>query len=164
MFGGVLQKFLAPLAPSSLRPVSVRRFEGAAGDRRLANAGVMPNPAASVLAARGRLASRARYLVANNALAASAAEGWTTGLVGTGIVAQSAHTSPFVRALINRRAEGWIDRADFEGLLYFYGLQRAIARCLAVDGEALALLLVDPPTNELRIRDATRADLSRQRL
>src|SRR3954451_7001315 len=91
MFHKVLEKVLAPLPPSPLHAVSVRRFGGAAGGIRLANAGVMPNPAASVLAARGRLASRVRYLVANNPLAASAAEGGATGLVGSGIVAQSAH-------------------------------------------------------------------------
>lgn len=51
----------------------------------------MPAPAASALAARGRLASRVRYLTANNPLAASAALGWQTGLVGSGIVAQSVH-------------------------------------------------------------------------
>src|SRR4051812_8843314 len=91
---------LASLLPSRLRtaPVRVRRYEGAAGGRRLANAGVMPAPAASVLAARGRLASRVRYLVANNPLAASAALGWQTGLVGSGIVARSAHPSPAVPA------------------------------------------------------------------
>lgn len=89
---------LAQYLPSRLRPTpvraSVRRFEGAAGGRRLANAGGMPAPAASVLAARGRLASRVRYLVSNNPLAASAALGWQTGLVGSGIVAQSAHFIP----------------------------------------------------------------------
>src|SRR4051794_7358492 len=106
MLGTILQKLLGGLPPPLPWPVSMWRFEGAAGGVRLANAGVMPNPAASVLAARGRLASRVRYLVANNPLAASAAEGWAMGLVGTGIVAQSAHPSPYVRAIINRRAQG----------------------------------------------------------
>jgi lambda family phage portal protein len=147
----LLKQFLPARAPAP--PVRAqRRYEGAAGGRRLANAGAMPFPAASALASRGRLASRVRYLVANNPLAASAAEGWTTGLVGTGIVAQSAHPSAYVRTLINRRATSWVDRADFEGLSDFYGLQRTMARALAVDGEALALLLVDPATNELRVR------------
>src|SRR4051794_12222909 len=112
----LLQKLLSPLPPAPPRTTHVRRFEGAAGGARLASMGAMPNPAASVLAARGRLASRVRYLVANNPLAASAAEGWQTGLIGTGIVAQSAHPSPYVRALINRRQTAWLDRADFEGL------------------------------------------------
>src|SRR3954453_30405 len=112
---------LAALA-SLLRPtkppasVGTRRFEAAAGGRRLASAGVMPAPAASVLAARGRLASRVRYLVSNNPLASSAALGWQTGLVGSGIVAQSAHPSAAVRTAINARQTAWVDRADFEGL------------------------------------------------
>src|SRR3954464_15119658 len=90
MLHDALKKFLAPLPSPPSRPVSVRRYEGAAGGLRLANAGFMPNPAASSLAARGRLASRVRYLVANNQLAASAVLGWQTGLVGSGTVAQSA--------------------------------------------------------------------------
>src|SRR4051794_15080472 len=100
------RKLLALTARVERKVQAVRRYEGAAGGVRLANAGVMPNPAASVLAARGRLASRVRYLVANTPLAASAAKGWATGLVGTGIIAQSAHPSPYVRAIINRRAQG----------------------------------------------------------
>src|SRR3954452_24653345 len=94
-----LASFLRPSKPPP--SVRTRRFEGAAGERRLANAGVMPAPAASALAARGRLASRVRYLCANNPLAASAALGWQTGLIGSGIVGQSAHPSPTVRTLIN---------------------------------------------------------------
>ncbi|RIK96394.1 MAG: hypothetical protein DCC74_10485 [Proteobacteria bacterium] len=42
-------------------------------------------------AARGPLARRARYLAANNALAASGVEAWVSALVGTGIKPQSSH-------------------------------------------------------------------------
>src|SRR4051794_34280690 len=93
---------LAALAslPPRLRPAPVRerRFEGSSGGRRLASAGVMPAAPASVLAARGRLAARTRYLSANSPLAASTVLGWVGRLVGSGIVAQSAHPSPAVPA------------------------------------------------------------------
>src|SRR4051812_29829736 len=46
-----ITKFFSPTPPPR-----VRRFEGAAGGRRLANAGVVPAPALAGLAARGRLA------------------------------------------------------------------------------------------------------------
>src|SRR3954470_4573487 len=142
------QRIFAPNANFT----AVRRYEGAAGGRRLANAGTMPVPAASVLAAHGRLASRARYLVANNPLACAAAQGWVSGLVGSGVVAQSAHPSPTARTVVNQRSDAWVDRADWEGLRDFYGLQASMARSLVVDGEALALMLVDPATGELRVR------------
>src|SRR3954451_8030369 len=96
MFRQVIAEFL--LGRNRVPSFRVRRYEGAAGGRRLASAGAMPAPAASALAARGRLASRVRYLCANNPLAASAALGWQTGLVGSGIVAQSAHPNPAVSA------------------------------------------------------------------
>src|SRR3954468_13674295 len=89
-----------------------RRYEGVQSGRRLANASSMPNPALAGLAARGRLASRSRYLVANNALASAAAQGWVSGLVGSGIVAQSAHPDPATPAIVNARQASWVDLAN----------------------------------------------------
>jgi hypothetical protein len=66
---------IPPPSDRSARVLSVRRYEGAGGGRRLASAGSMANLAEAILAHRGRLAARARYLVANNALAASGAPG-----------------------------------------------------------------------------------------
>src|SRR3954451_6552456 len=113
MLRAAAHKFLSSLAlpPPPATATAVRRYESAAGGRRLANAGAMPSVAMAGLAARGRLSSRARYLVANNGLASAGAAGWVSGLVGSGIVAQSAHPNPAVRAIINARQAAWVDRA-----------------------------------------------------
>jgi capsid protein len=136
----------------SARVPSVRRFEGAAGGRRLASAGSMANLAEAILAARGRLSGRARYLVANNALASAGAQAWVSGLIGSGIVAQSQHPDRAVREGINARHAAWVNRADADGLRDLYQLQAAMAHSLVVNGEAFAALVTDPDTGELRIK------------
>src|SRR5215213_9716086 len=110
-----LRRMFTSTTDRAAQPVVVRRYEGAGGGRRLASAGIMPNAANAVLAHRGRLASRARYLVANNPMAASGASAWVSGLVGAGITAQSAHPDPATRTVVNARHSAWVDRADMDG-------------------------------------------------
>ena len=152
MIRAAIARMFAPSSDRAAPPMRLRRFEGAAGGRRLASAGVMPNLAQAGLAARGRLASRARYLVANNALAASGAQAWVSGLVGAGITAQSQHPDQAVRETINARHTAWIDRADADGVRDLYQLQAAMARGLVQDGEAFAVMGADPDTGEARVR------------
>ena len=152
MLRAALARLFAPSSDRAAPPMRLRRFEGAAGGRRLASAGVMPNLAQAGLAARGRLASRARYLVANNALAASGAQAWVTGLVGAGIIAQSQHPDQAVRETINARHTAWVDRADADGVRDLYQLQAAMVRGLVQDGEAFAVMGADPDTGEARVR------------
>lgn len=143
---------LFPPPPAPNRALAVRHYEGAAGGRRMTGAGAMPSPLAAQLASRGRLASRARYLVANNGLAAAGAQAWVSGLVGSGIKAQSAHPDRATRDSINARHEGFVDRIDADGLRDLYTLQAAIAHGLVVAGEAFAVMGSDPDTGELRVR------------
>lgn len=150
MLRAALNRLFPPPPPP--RAVATRHYEGATGGRRLTGAGAMASAAPAMVAARGRLASRARYLVANNGLAAAGATAWVSGLVGSGIKAQSAHPVRAVREDINFRAEGWVDRADADGLRDLYGLQAAIAHSLVVAGEAFGVMLADPDTGELRLR------------
>jgi lambda family phage portal protein len=152
MIRAALARLFTPPSDRAARVPSQRRYEGAGGGRRLASAGSMPSASEAILAARGRLAARARYLVANNALAASGAQAWVSGLVGSGIKGQSAHPDRAVRETINARHEGWVDRADADGVRDLYQLQAAIAHSLVTNGETIAALVSDPETGELRIR------------
>ena len=145
------------------RLAGVRSYDGGAGGRRWKGAGEMANQTAAALAARGTLARRARYLTANNALAAAGVEAWVSALVGCGVKAQSAHPDPNVRALINGNFEAWTDRADLDGLTDFYGLQGVVARRMVIDGEALALMSVDQGGLRIRLLDPEQLDSSATR-
>ncbi|MCA0319824.1 MAG: phage portal protein [Proteobacteria bacterium] len=131
-----------------------RSYDGAAGGRRWRGAGEMPVQRTAMIAGRDRLASRARYLAANNALAASAAEAWASALVGTGIKPQSLHPDPDVRAALNLAWERWTAEADADGLTDFYGLQTMAARQMIVTGDVLGLIVVtdDQAGVPLRLR------------
>jgi lambda family phage portal protein len=153
MIRAALARWLTPPSEDrAARVPSLRRYEGAAGGRRLASAGSMPSASEAILAARGRLAGRARYLVAHNALAASGASAWASGLVGSGIKAQSAHPDRAVRETINARHESWLDRCDADGLRDLYQLQSAVAHGLVVNGESFGALVSDPDSGEARVK------------
>ena len=113
-------------------------FDGAAGGRRMRNAGSLDLPLSSQVAARQTLARRARYLAANNGYAAAGTSAWESALVGTGIKPQSAHSDPAIRKIINARFDAWCAEADADGIADFYGMQAMIARRMVVDGEIFA--------------------------
>ena len=140
-------------------------FEGASGGRRVSQLRPMPALNPAILASRGRLASVARGLVANNALAASGQSAWESGLVADGIKPQSAHPSVEMRVALHALWDRWVDRADRDGMLDFYGLQGVVARRLVTDGEAFAIMGHDSAdgTLALRLIDAEQVspDLSR---
>ena len=114
-------------------------FDGAAGGRRLRNAGTIASPISSQVAAYQTLARRARYLESNNGFAKAGVEAWTSALVGSGIKPQSAHPDPETRKLFNAAFDRWTREADYDGLADFYGLQSIIARRLVVDGEGFGV-------------------------
>lgn len=138
-----------------------RSYDAAAGGRRWRGFHGMPELRSAQLAARGPISIRARALVANNALAASGAEAWTSALVGSGIKPQSAHPDPAVRAALNASFERWTDEADADGLTDFYALQALAARRLVVDGESFGAFTLDE-RGSLRVRllDAEQVDAS----
>lgn len=139
---------------------SNRSYDGAGGGRRWRGHPDTPVTVAAMNAARGPLARRARYLVANNPLAASGVEAWVSALVGTGIKGQSAHGDPDTRGALNLAFEAWTDRADADGLTDFYGLQALMVRRMVVDGEAFAVLVNDADGFRIRLIDAEQVDAS----
>lgn len=144
-----------------------RSYDGAGSGRRWRGQPDMPANLSAMHTARGPLARRARYLAANNALAASGVEAWVSALVGTGIKPQSGHADPDLRAALNLAFEEWTDEADADGLTDFYGLQAIMVRRMVVDGEAFALLTIGDTGGDagLRIRliDAEQVDASLNR-
>lgn len=147
----------------SLLGLKRRSYDGAGGGRRWRGQPDMPASLSAMHAARGPLARRARYLAANNALAASAVEAWVSALVGTGIKPQSAHADPDTRAALNLAWEAATDDMDADGLTDGYGLQAIMVRRMVVDGEAFALLITDAAGFRIRLIDAEQVDPSLNR-
>lgn len=135
-----------------------RSYEAAAGGRRWQGAGEMAVQRAAIIAARGPAARRARYLVGNNALAASGAEAWTSALVGTGLKPQSSHPDAGVREALNAQWEAWTDVADADGRTDFYGVQALAAKRMVIDGECFALMTNEAEGFRVRLLDAEQVD------
>lgn len=156
-------KGLASLFQGLTKPDRRRMYEGATGGRRWSGGADMPSTNAAILASRGPLSRRARYFVANNPLAASGVNVWESALVGTGITPMSAHPDTAVRETLQRRWETWTDSADADGMSDLYGIQRVMARRMAVDGEAFAVLLLTPEGLRIRLIDAEQVDTALHR-
>lgn len=148
---------------SFLRKIFTRSYDGAGTGRRSRNAGEMPAMLSAMHVARGPLLRRARYLVSNNALAASAADAWVAGLIGVGIKPQSGHADAAIRTKLNLQFEAWTDDADADGLSDWYGIQSLMVRRMVVDGEAFAALITDGDRLRIRLIDPDQVDPSLNR-
>lgn len=146
--------------PFKKRKVQKRNYDAAAGGRRFDGWQSMSNPTEAANAARVPIMQRARYLAANNALAASAVEAWVSSLVGTGIKPQSSHRLPSIRSKLNQGFEGWTDIADADGLTDLYGLQALMVRRMVIDGESFAILSNGENGLKVRVIDVQQVDAS----
>jgi lambda family phage portal protein len=88
--------------------------------------------------------SRSRDAYRNNSWARRAVDLLAVGAVGAGIKPQLRIADPALKAAATRAWSMWTDAADHAERLDFYGLQQALVRQLATDGEALVRLLLDP--------------------
>lgn len=79
--------------------------------------------------------ARSRYLVVNNADAASAKEAFISALVGTGIKPSSLITDPALKQAIQELWRDWTDQSDADGLTDFYGQQSIIGGEMFEAGE-----------------------------
>ncbi|RXF69924.1 phage portal protein [Hansschlegelia zhihuaiae] len=121
----------------SAKPECARRFDGAAGGRRLGGVGTFGPINPEVGAAASMVRSRARYLTRNNHWISNAVANWTTALVGSGI----RPTSESVESV--NAFDGWALDADMDGRTDLWGLQATIARALVEDGESFVILRAD---------------------
>lgn len=136
-----------------------RSYQAAGGGRRGESLRTMHHQLTSIAVARGTLAARARYLSANNPLAASGVEAWVSALVGTGLKGQAKAAAPLGNTL-NLSFESWTDESDADGLTDFYGQQELIARRVVVDGEALAVFVPEGDRIRVRVLEAEQLDAS----
>jgi lambda family phage portal protein len=136
-----------------------RSYQAAQGGRRGSALKTMHHPLMSIAASRGTLAARARYLAANNPLAASGVEAWVSALVGTGVKGQAKAPAP-LRGILNDAFEAWTDEADADGITDWYGMQALIVRRVVIDGEAVAIMVQDGDRLQLRVVEAEQLDAS----
>ncbi|OFW84121.1 MAG: phage portal protein [Alphaproteobacteria bacterium GWF2_58_20] len=118
-------------------PVPAPPYEAAGFGRRLVRwmAGrVGPNNA--LAGTLDSLRNRSRDLVRKNTYAAAAVERIVANAIGTGIKPQSMVEDEALKAEIQRLWWDWVDEADADGLVDFYGLQSLAMRAVVTGGEA----------------------------
>jgi capsid protein len=115
-------------------------------------------------AAAGPVRRRASYYARNSPWIANAVNAIVSGAVGAGIVPQSQHPDPAVRAALQRGWTAWCERADADGVLDFAGMQALAVRTLVETGECFAHYVGTPSGLRVRLLDAEMvpADYSRE--
>ena len=143
--------FLPNLFRRKAKPAHVRRFDGAAGNRRGWGIGTQGRINSEVAAAGPQLSARARYLANNNPWLSQAVANWCGALVGPGIVPTPQHPDTDTRADQTAQFSIWADAADADGRTDFWGLQADIARGLVIDGEAFVQVIDTDDGPRLRL-------------
>jgi lambda family phage portal protein len=126
---------------SAERKLLVRSDTGFTRDRR--NIGLWNNPVPdySRVAPSPLLRNQARYLVANNAVAARAAQAFVDNVIGPGITLLPKIGDAELKSLLLKRWNRWAEISDADGLLNWYGQQALAARSMFVDGEVFVRML-----------------------
>lgn len=144
-----------------------RRFEAAAGGRRLGGAGTMAAPNRAILASGTTLGRRAAYIVANYPWAARGVEVLESNIIGPGIRARSRHPREATRKTLQAAWDRWTRDADADGLTGYHGIQEQAMRSQAVYGEAFILMETDPAARgaplRLRLIPPDQVDISLNR-
>lgn len=143
---------------SKVRSFFTRSYEGATSSYRYPQSAETPNVLSAMHAARTPLARRARYIVANNALASSAVDAWVAALVSYGIKGQSAALDIGLRDTLNASFAKFGDVIDADGVSDIYGLQALMVRQMVVEGESFALMIYTEEGLRLRIIDNEQVD------
>jgi capsid protein len=113
--------------------------------RERRNIGLWNNPVPdySRVAPSPMLRNQARYLVANNAVAARAAQAFVDNVIGPGITLLPKIGDPALKALLLKRWNRWTEASDADGMLNWYGQQALAVRSMFVDGEVFVRMLAD---------------------
>lgn len=122
-----------------------RSLEATAGGRRWAADTGFGGPLNAALQSMPTVRRRAMHVHRNNAYASRASAILSANIVGCGILPQSEHQDPDIRALVDLAWRQWTNEADAGGVQSLYGLQALVARGFIETGEAFALLRVPPP-------------------
>lgn len=100
-----------------------------------------PVPDYSRTAPNPMIRNRARYLAANSAVAARAAQAFVDNVVGPGITLLPKIGSQKLKAALLENWNAWTDAADLDGLHNLYGLQALAVRMMFIDGEVFVRFL-----------------------
>ncbi len=113
--------------------------------RERRNVGLWNNPVPdySRVALNPLLRNQARYLVANNAVAARAAQAFVDNVIGPGITLLPKIRDAALKGLLLKRWNRWTEGSDADGMLNWYGQQALAARSMFVDGEVFVRMLAD---------------------
>lgn len=114
-----------------------------ARERRNVGLGNNPVPDYSRVAPNPLLRNQARYLVANNAVAARAAQAFVDNVIGPGITLLPKIGDAALKSLLLKRWNRWTEASDADGMLNWYGQQALAARSMFVDGEVFVRTLAD---------------------
>jgi lambda family phage portal protein len=138
------------------RPISAasfsQDFEGATFGRRLGTWGTSTaGPDTALYGSLTTLRSRSRQLVRNDPNAAGGIDTLVANLVGTGITPRWLFDDTDLKEEIQGLWEDWIQEADADGLLDFYGLQALAARALIEAGEVLVRFRPRRPEDGLSV-------------
>lgn len=123
-------------------------YESAGAGRRWRNVSEMASPPAAALASRAAIMRRARGAYSNQSFGRAIIDAWTASAVGCGIKPVS--KAPEGEA-IDAAFMSWWDRADFDGLTDFGGLQGALFKSMALTGDGFGAMESDE-RGELRLR------------
>jgi capsid protein len=97
------------------------------------------------------LRSRSRQLVRNDPNAAGGIDILVANLVGTGITPRWLFDEADLKAEIQELWEDWVQEADADGLLNFYGLQALASRALIEAGEVMVRFRPRRPEDGLSV-------------
>ena len=123
--------------------VLVRSATDLGRDRRSIGLWNDPVPDYGRTAPNPMIRNRARYLVANSAVAARAAQAFVDNVVGPGITLLPKLTDQDLKAALLEDWNAWTDVADLDGLFDLYGLQALAARMMFIDGEVFVRFTTD---------------------
>src|SRR5262249_55412602 len=116
-----------------------RSYTGAAAGRNTADWFSPSSSAdAEIILARQRLSGRASQLLRNNPSAAKAVTVFATDIIGNGITPRPRTGNEARDAKIKEAFKIFVDQADADGQLDFYGLQTLAVRLMVERGEVLA--------------------------
>ncbi len=134
-------------------PRRIKASYDAAGTGRRAAGWDAPEGALNTLAVPnlGRLRKRARAAVRNDPYAFSAIDRRVSNLIGTGITPRARTQDAALRSALHELWEDWVDEADADGLLDFYGLQALVARMVEESGECFVRLRPRRPGDGLAV-------------
>ena len=126
-------------------------FLGAGGGDRQPKGASLFAPARQQLMARHQLASRANWTAGNSPSGASAADVWTTSLVGDGPSVRSNHPNEGIRRALEDGWKRFYANCDQEGVHDLGGMLSGITRSMIVAGDGI-FHFVTGPRAELRLR------------